>query len=769
MNTNAPGQDSDNDDEIEQLVAAKTAGELTDQQRERLNELLRSDDKALEAIVQDLETEALLVWQFGQVAPSSPAQPAGAEPVLSSQHGDRSQRSSALRWAGWIAGAGTVACGLMFALFLQLNGSAPDEQALQRSVANNLTDNRADSLPDTPHNGVDVPDSIRPREPSSLESGWVVTANGDAEYSIRSANEVVLASGELNVNRKTGEDELRIVTPHGTVTSNESRFVVGLHGPQTVGDLTVKPFVRVLVLAGVVTLTNSLGQVQGEDGVLLKAEEGEMPVKIAVDANSAFAWDLYQVLAGTSDDTNVFYSPFSVSSALALAAEGARGETAEEFGSVLHLPEELRRIGAEAQQLPFQAAMYHTGMAQIEKELENADTPEKKKLRAELEQLEKQLAVVNAQIKLADQLGLGRTLGASMKLARETAARINQKRPLINQYELNIANAIWTDGGCRLREEYVETLDGFYKTGGAFTVDFRNTPEAARAEINDWVSEQTKGMIPTTLGPRTVTPLTRLILTNAVYFNGKWREPFRESNTRPADFTLSDGSKIKVPMMRRGNRFARYAAFRGDGATFPTPSEVPLRFGPDKDAEDDPPRYPDSEGFRMVEIPYKGERIAMYLIAPESSDGLKRVEKLLVTGQFENWVKQLRDFSSVFVKMPKFKMETDYDLVPNLQSLGLTRAFIEPTQPGGADFTGMTKDNDELFISKVIHKARLEVNEEGTKAAAVTAIGADTASAAPQKMVPFRPEFNADRPFVLVIRDKVTGTILFVGRNVKPE
>ncbi len=721
--------------ELENLLALRSERELSEAEVERLNQLMRDDAEALDLVLNDLEIEAALQWEFGQVP-----QPAARPAIATTPKCPR-------RWAGAIVGLVATAC---LVLVLAIPDGGPD-------------------MEDRLVNDVEEVDEERNSKPGT---GWKVTAVGQTKFEYGPKGEIILNKGELQLQRESSQQEVRVVTPHGVVSSTNSQFIVGLCRPENPGGIAVKPFVRVLVLAGMVTLSNSLGTVSAEEGVILKAAENEKPVKIAVRANSAFAWDLYRELAKRDATGNIFVSPFSVSSALAMVGEGARGETAGEFAKVMHLREELQRIGKGSQQLPFQASLYHTGMAQIQKALDQADTPEKLAIRTRLAELRKELAGANLAIQLAETVGLRKNLRDQFKRAHKLADEINKLQTEVDQYRLTIANAVWVDQTFPLRNEYVETLNSFYKTDGAFPVDFIGAPDGARSTINEWVSKKTEKMLPQTLGPNAINPQTRLVLTNAIFFMGQWHEPFKKTRTKAEPFTLANGDTKDVMLMRVYSKQGRYAAFKGDGTLFPTPEKIPVRRGR---GNEDPPevqRYPDKTGFRLIELPYKGERIAMYVIAPEDPAGLSRVESLLSEDRFESWVGAVTDYGYVRVDLPRFSLNADYNLESVLPELGLKRAFQLPVGGRGADLSGITSSqspNDRLWISRVIHKAKIEVNEEGTKAAAVTAVAVDASAEAPFKMVPFNPQFRADRPFLFVIRDTETGCILFVGRHVQPD
>jgi serpin B len=358
---------------------------------------------------------------------------------------------------------------------------------------------------------------------------------------------------------------------------------------------------------------------------------------------------------------------------------------------------------------------------------------------------------------------------ASKQNGDRIAEEINKLQSQYDWYELHIANALWGEKTYPFRQAYLDTLDKHYHTGGYFPVDFKNDFEAARQRINAWVEERTRNRIKDLIAKDTFDPaaqkLMRLILTNAVYFKGQWTETFPKEATKDDDFLLSRGKKVRVPMMAlRNMKAARYAAFKGDGSAFDTPE----RIGPGENDENK--LYPNENGFQMLELPYKGGETSMVLLLPRSADGLAALERKLSGASVQDWIAKLKRRAG-HVHVPRFKLEQKYDMSDTLQGMGMVRAFVDPRQANGAQFDGMSASSDplqKLYVSKVLHKAFVEVNEKGTEAAAATAVPMGVKTAAPIT-VPFTPVFKADRPFVFLIRDVKTGTILFVGRLANPK
>lgn len=285
---------------------------------------------------------------------------------------------------------------------------------------------------------------------------------------------------------------------------------------------------------------------------------------------------------------------------------------------------------------------------------------------------------------------------------------------------LSIANALWVQQSFPLKPSYVETVRLHYG-GGARQVDFVGAPAEAIAAVNRWAEEQTAGRIKNILQPENINERTRVVLTNAVYFKADWLLPFQAAQTRPRPFKLSGGGTVSVPMMRQRSMF----------------------------------RLLETPAFEAVEMPYKGEEISMLLFLPKETSDLKQFDQTVDGQGLTGWAEQLmsserRDLELV---VPKLELETRASLVPQLQALGMRRAFTQMAQLGGMS-------DGRLYLSDVLHQTYLRVDEKGTEAAAVTAGLAEIVS------VP-RP-FHADRPFFFAIRDNRSGALLFLGRIERP-
>ncbi len=290
---------------------------------------------------------------------------------------------------------------------------------------------------------------------------------------------------------------------------------------------------------------------------------------------------------------------------------------------------------------------------------------------------------------------------------------------------LSIANALWVMTGFPLKPDF-ERIGRQDYGAGIEHLDFRRGAEAA-ARINGWVKGETRGRIPTLIDPASLDADTALVVTNAVYFLGDWTTPFNASNTREQPFHLPGGATRPVPLMYRK----------------------------------DPFRYFETASFQAIDLPYKDDRLAMSFFLPKARDGLSALEAELTGARLREWLDRLDRETprEVRLHLPKLRIEEDYQLVRPLTAMGMAIAF----DPNRADFRGIAEA--DLFISQVVHKTFLRVDEKGTEAAAATGIEVELTSAPIVPPVVFR----ADHPFFLVIRDKPSGAVLFLGRIVSPE
>lgn len=380
--------------------------------------------------------------------------------------------------------------------------------------------------------------------------------------------------------------------------------------------------------------------------------------------NRAFAVDLYRQLSST--DGNLIFSPFSVSLAMAMVDAGARAQTLDEINTGMHFT------------LP--SAQFHPAFNALDASLES----------------------------------LGNALG--------TPQPTDEYNPG-DDFQLNIANSLWGQADHSFLPEYLDLLAQNYGAG-LQTLDFTKDPEAARKTINDWVSEKTKDKIRDLFAQGTITPDTRLVLANAIYFKASWQSVFTKENTSDGPFTLIDGSQVNVPMMTSGKTATEY--FKGTDYT-------------------------------AVALPYKGGQVKMVVVLPDAGK-FQDFEKGLDSARLEEVLNDLSG-SVVDLTMPRFKVESSFSLNQALSAMGIFTAF----NPDQADFSGMDSQRD-LFISQVIHKAFIQTDESGTEAAAATGIAME-ASSLP---VETPPQVIVDHPFLFFIYDQTTGTILFEGRVLDP-
>ena len=380
----------------------------------------------------------------------------------------------------------------------------------------------------------------------------------------------------------------------------------------------------------------------------------ESDFTMLVEENSAFAFDLYQLLR--QDTNNVFFSPYSISQALAMTYSSARGETEKQMSDTLHFVLSQDRL--------------HPAFNGLDIELSK------------------------------------RGEGAQGKDEEG--------------FRLNIVNAIWGQEDYRFLSEFLDVLAENYGAG-LRALDFVNAPEESRITINDWVSEQTEGRIEDLIPEGAIDALTRLVLTNAIYFNAAWQFPFNEDATTDGPFYLLDGGEVIVPMMTQTESFG----------------------------------YTKGDDYQAVELPYDGQELSMIILLP--SDGqFENFESSMVYQRVTEIISSLAG-QQVNLTIPKFEFESEFSLKKALTTMGMPVAFS-----ADADFSGMTGNRD-LAIDDILHKAFVSVDEAGTEAAAATAVIMTlTAVPAPPVVV------TVDRPFIFLIRDIETGTILFIGRVVNP-
>jgi len=372
-------------------------------------------------------------------------------------------------------------------------------------------------------------------------------------------------------------------------------------------------------------------------------------VAAVVSANNQTAFDLYAQLQKSSPG-NIFFSPYSISTALAMTYEGARGDTASEMQKALHFPA--------------------------------------------TDILEPNSAAI--------------------------LASLNQKNA---SYKLKTGNALWIQKNFSLLSSYVSAVQKYFG-GKAANLDFAADPEKARTTINKYIAEQTANKIKNLIPPGNIDPLTRLVLTNAIYFKGEWHWQFDRKETYKARFTISPGKTVQAPMM----------TMKPEKALF---------------------KYANTDGMQILELPYKGGRLSMLILLPHKD--LHSIASSLTADRLKSDLARMKQTHLDEISIPKFELRIRYDLKSALEALGMKAAFL----PNQADLSGMDGKRD-LYVQFVLHQAYVKVDEQGTEAAGATAVGIVTTAERPETT------FLANHPFIFLIRDKTNGNILFFGKVVDP-
>ncbi|XP_003225624.2 serpin B6 [Anolis carolinensis] len=373
-------------------------------------------------------------------------------------------------------------------------------------------------------------------------------------------------------------------------------------------------------------------------------------------ANTNFALNLFKKLNEEDTTKNVFYSPWSMSSALSMVFMGAKGNTAAQMATVLSVPK-----GEELHQ-------------EYGKLLSKINKPDTKCL-------------------------------------------------------LKSANRLFGEESYEFLAPFIDSSQKFYHAG-LEKLNFIKTSEDCRKHINAWVEEQTAGKITNLLAPGIINNLTRLVLVNAIYFKGNWANQFRKEHTMERPFRINKNESRPVQMMFKKAKYNM--TYISDCRT------------------------------KVLEIPYVGNELSMIILLPDeiedNSTGLEKLEREMTYEKLMDWINpEMMDLTQVELSLPKFKLEQTYDLKPILFGMGMSDAF----HGGKADFSGMSPQND-LFLSEVVHKSFVEVNEEGTEAAAATA------AVMMLRCAMIVPQFTVDHPFFFLIRHNETKSILFFGRFCSP-
>jgi serpin B len=290
---------------------------------------------------------------------------------------------------------------------------------------------------------------------------------------------------------------------------------------------------------------------------------------------------------------------------------------------------------------------------------------------------------------------------------------------------LEIANALWIKKECAFAPEYYAMMQKYYKAK-IEKLDFNNPKETCDI-INQWTSEKTHGKIPSIIGEDLITDDLRLIITNAIYFKSAWKKSFNVEETVTRPFYKARKETLQAPFMHTSGNYAYYS----------------------------------NQHLQMIELPYTNDAVSMVVVLPKENKSLEKFEQMFTYKNYQSWLKQMVTKYGVQLYLPKFKIENNFTLIDDLQNMGIKKAFTTEAE------LNKIVEKIPLVVSNVLHKSFVEVNEKGTEAAAVTAITAVQISSKVQKL----PEiivFNANRPFIFLIKDNKTNTILFVGKVVTP-
>ena len=371
----------------------------------------------------------------------------------------------------------------------------------------------------------------------------------------------------------------------------------------------------------------------------------------AANSNNQFMMKMYNILANDKKQDNIFFSPFSISSALAMTFAGSDGNTEVEMANALEFSANTE--------------LFHKDFSRVTNKINE--------------------------------------IGKKGKV------------------KLNIANSLWLQDGYTFKDKFINIGKKYYSA----EIENLNFAESERSRqiINKWVEGKTNNKIKNLIPKGILDALTRLVLTNAVYFKGEWKEQFKKRVTKDNVFYTFKNKEVIVKMMYNK---AHYGYFENDK-------------------------------FQLLEMSYKGDDVSMFVLLPNDKKGLSAIEKTIDMKLIDSAISKIEK-KEVRVSFPKFKINLSYELSKLMESLGMVDAFSKR-----ADFSKMT-GTKELYISAIIHKTFIEVDEKGTEAAAATAVVMRMKSAPPKPS----PEFKADHPFFYFIRENSTGTILFTGRMNDP-
>nr|XP_055067474.1 leukocyte elastase inhibitor-like isoform X2 [Misgurnus anguillicaudatus] len=429
-------------------------------------------------------------------------------------------------------------------------------------------------------------------------------------------------------------------------------------------------------------------------------------------ANTQFSLNVFKKISEINTSGNVFYSPLSISSALAMVSLGAKGNTKDQILQALCLNKLVKSDAATSAHGP--ALEQHTQKPQMPVCTKGQSEPQ---MMQQTQKFQIPSFLKKSQPTPEEQIHFSYS-----KLMNEL------NKPGV-PYMLSLANRLYGEKSYQFIGKFISDAQKYYQAG-LESVDFIKNSEAARVNINNWVEKKTQGKIKDLLAQGILNDLTRLVLVNAIYFKGNWEKKFPKEATVDQQFKVNKNETKPVKMMNQKFKF-------------------PLTFIPEVNSQ-------------ILELPYVGKSLSMLIILPkeieDDTTGLQQLEKTLTYEKLMEWTKpDSMRIQDVQISFPKFKLEESYNMKNLLVKLGMVDAF----EMGKANFSGMSHQND-LVVSEVIHKSFVEVNEEGTEAAAATGVVMMT------RMVQIPQFFNADHPFLFFIRHNPTNTILFYGRFCSP-
>ncbi len=586
--------------------------------------------------------------------------------------------------------------------------------------------------------------------PISLNSNWKITPTANTDYTIISPNHIKLNQGELRLT-SSKTTKIKIETPQAIATAQNTDFIIGHHkeNNEPSNNMKLNNLTRMLVLTGIATMTTQQGSLQASENESIIAKDNGELEKIVVTANSKFAFDLYSQLAKEKPGQNIFFSPYSTSSALLLAAEAANGITKQEIINTLRYNHPLNHLNNSSQNIPTETNKILSGFNSVNKLLQENSTAQEQlvienKLNAVSKQLDKFLRLKNTNSYTQDETQNNKPSGPDKKLytlkqldkklaeLRKEYKKLYEK---LNHNELYIANSIWIDKSLNVKNTYIDKLKNTLGNDTIQFADFKNTPEIARKHMNQWVEEKTKNNIKNVYRAGSITPEIILTIGNAIFFKSRWNSEFKPEDTKINNFHLHSGDIIKTPFMYANHmKNTSYAKFDDKGEALYTHQK---------------------NGFSMIELPYHKRKLSMVIIAPHKETRITSLESIMNEKNITKWMKQMKP-SDVYVSIPKFKTKTDYNLTTTLNKMGIKSAFNNT-----ANLTNISNVKP-LYLSRINHKAQIEVDESGSTAFAHTEIEISLG-------VPTIQKFIANKPFIYLIKDNKSGTILFLGRMMNPK